>query len=124
MKTIVSPNEHDTILAQWRGAEARILAFHISHKRMAICLSKPDEREFLYIVAVSSEHISGPFCWNHADVSVVSEPPNKWGEVIRRVVDKQAGFELTCSDVVVLLGPGGLPNDPFDGFIGTNEAAT
>lgn len=116
MKTIVNPKEQNALLAQWRGAEVSIWAYHIGRGRMAIRLSLPHHREFLYIVAIASERISGPLRWNNADIAVSAEPPNEWGEVHRCIVDKNAGFELVCSDVVFFLGSSGPPVDPFDCF--------
>jgi hypothetical protein len=40
------------------------------------------------------------------------------GEVYRRILDKQAGFELLCSDVVIARGAKSVPRDPFSGFLG------
>jgi hypothetical protein len=117
MKKIIEPKNHDSVLAQWRGARAKIWIFHVSHNRMAIDVSKKGERDALYIVAVGCERISGPFCWDDADIAVITEPPNQWGEVRRRIVDKHAGFELVCSDVTIAHGPAGVPNDPFDNFL-------
>lgn len=118
MKTLVETKNHESVLAQWRGAQAKIWLFHVTHNRMAIMLSRKDQSEVIYIVAVACEHISGPLSWNLADVSVITEPANQWGEVRRRVVDKQAGFELLCSDVAIVRGPPSVPEDSFENFLG------
>ena len=70
---------------------------------MVLNLSRKDEQEALYLVAVGCERISGPFHWEPAEVSILTEPPNQ-REVYRRILDKQAGFELLCSDVVIARG--------------------
>jgi hypothetical protein len=119
MKAIIDPKDQESVLMDWRGAKAAIWAFHISHKRMAIILErKGDLHEFLYIVCRTCEHLSGPFRWDQADITIITEPPNQWGEVRRRITDKQAGFELVCRDVTVARGPGGVPKDPFDNLFG------
>ena len=117
MREIIEPKDHESVLAQWSGAYAKIWIFHISRKRLAINLSRKDGQEALFIVGIACERISGPFRWDEADIAIITEPPNQWGEVRRRIVDKQAGFELVCSDVTIAHGPDGVPNDPFDNFL-------
>jgi hypothetical protein len=118
MKTIIDPTNHELVLAQWANTDAKIWVFHVSLKRMAIVLTRNGEPEVLYIVAVGCEHISGPFSWKQANVSIITDAPNQWGEVYRRIIDKQAGFELRSLDVVLARGPAGIPVNPFDNFIG------
>ena len=118
MKTLVDPKNHESLLAQWGGAEAKIWMFHVTHNRMALTLYRKDQSEAVYIVGVACKHISGPFSWNQANVSIVTETPNQWGEVHRRIIDKKAGFELLCSDVVIVLGVPSVPGDLFDNFLG------
>jgi hypothetical protein len=118
MKTVIDPKTHESVLAKWRGAQAKIWLFHVSLSRMVLNLSRKDEQEALYLVAVGCERISGPFHWEPAEVSILTEPPNQRGEVYRRILDKQAGFELLCSDVVIARGAKSVPSDPFSGFLG------
>jgi hypothetical protein len=114
MKTIIAPEHQESALGEWHGAKAAIWAFHISHKRMGIILDRKGEQEALYIVGIACERISGPFHWDQANITIITETPNQWGEVCRRIVDKQAGFELVCSDVAIARGLGSAPNDPFE----------
>ena len=118
MKTIIEPKNHESMLAQWHGAQAKMWLFHVSHNRTAICLYRKGEQEAIYVIAVACERISGPFCWKQAEVTVITEEPNQWGELRRRIVDGQAGFELVCADVVIVRGPASVPDDPFDSFLG------
>lgn len=116
MNMIIEPGNHDLVLAEWRGALAHIWLFHISLRRMGIMLSRIGGREALYVCGASCKQISGPFSWEQANLSVIVETPNAWGEVVRRIVDRQAGFELLCSDVTLVGGTAGVPPDPFSGF--------
>jgi hypothetical protein len=119
MKIIIDLKDQESVLTEWRGAKAALWAFHISHKRMAMILERKGElHEFLYIVGSACEHLAGPFRWDQANITIITEPPNQWGEVRRRIMDKQAGFELICSDVTIARGPGSVPNDPFENFLG------
>ena len=118
MRTIIEPKDHESVLAQWRGTHAKIWIFHVSRNRMAIDVSRKGECDALYIVAVGCERISGPFRWDQADIKIITEAPNQWGEVRRRIVDTKAGFELFCSDVVIVQGTASVPTDPFENFLG------
>jgi hypothetical protein len=122
MTTLIAPNEYESSLAQWRGAEAIVWMFHVTLRRMAIHLYRKDQRDSLYIVAVGCERISGRLRWEPADITLATAPPNQWGEVRRRVVDSPAGFDLLCSDVVFALRPFGVPMNPFDGFFTFGES--
>ena len=119
MKTIIDLKDQESVLTEWRGAKAAIWAFHISHGRMAIVFERKGElHEFLYIIGIACEHLSGPFRWDQASITIITEPPNQWGEVRRRIIDKQAGFELVCRDVAIARGLGSVPKDPFENFFG------
>lgn len=118
MKTLIDPKHHDSILAQWSGSEAKVWIFHVTHNRMAIMLSRTGQQEAVYVVALGCERLSGPFSWKEANLSIVTEPPNQWEEVRRHILDKQAGFDLLCSDVAVFCGPPAVPDDPFENFAG------
>jgi|SRR5262249_10617550 len=117
MKTLIDPQKHESILAEWRGAQAKIWVFHITHNRLALSLFRNGEQEAIYIVAIGCEHISGRFSWKEADVEIIAEPPTQWGEIRHRVVDKKAGFELLCSGVAIARGPAGVPESPFESFL-------
>ena len=117
MKKLVETNKQESVLADWRGARAKLWMFHVTHNRMAISLSRKGEHEALYIICVACERLSGPFHWDQADIRIITEAPNQWGEVRRRIVDTQAGFELLCSDVVIIHGAASVPTDPFDNFL-------
>lgn len=116
MKTLITPDQHAPVLAQWRGAEAKLWLFHASQNRMAIQLYQKGEPESLYIVTMGCQRISGPLRWEPAGIALRREPRNQWGESLRRVVDDEAGFELLCSDVALVRMPPALPPSPFSGL--------
>jgi hypothetical protein len=116
MSTIIEPVNHELMLLQWRGAQADVCLFHITFRRLGIMLSRVREREALYVLGVSCKQISGPFSWGQADLSIMHEPANQSGEVFRRIIDTQAGFQLLCFDVTLVHGTAGVPPDPFSGF--------
>ena len=117
MKKIIDPQEHGATLSQWRGAQAKMWLFHVTHNRIALALSRKGQFRSLYIVALGCTQISGPFSWQNANISVVTEPSDDAGGSRCRIVDGGAGFELVCSDVAIALGPSSVPPSPFDGFL-------
>jgi hypothetical protein len=118
MKTVVEFKLQDSVLAQWRGADAKLWMYHVTHKRFALMLSRPNEPEVLYVVAVACEHIVGPFSWKHANITLVPGSSAELGEPICRVLDKQAGFELVCSSAALVRGPATELDESFENFLG------
>jgi hypothetical protein len=117
MKTVVDRPDQAAILAQWRGARAQIWIFDVSLKRMAIRIYRSQELELIYITAVGCKHIAGPFSWEKSDLSIETNPKNAEIPTDCRIVDKEAGFELRCSDARVVRGPATDFDKTFDNFI-------
>ena len=113
---LIDPRDHKSELEQSRGTEAKIWIFHVTLNRLAIGLFRKCDPEALYIVAIGCEHLSGPFSWEEANLSII-EGQNDHGEVRHRVIDHRAGFELLCADVAMSRGLAAVPNNPFDGFL-------
>lgn len=118
MKTVIAPDLRDSELLKCSGANAKLWMFHATHKRFAIMLSRPGGAEVVYIVAIGCEHIAGPFCWNDADISIMSRPSTTSKLGLECIVDKVAGFELVCSAVTLVTAPAGDYDTTFEGFLG------
>jgi hypothetical protein len=107
--------EGNQLLASWRGARAKIWLFHVTHLKLAICLSRFKEREACYITATGCLRIAGPFSWKSADISITRQV---LGHNMSQytVTDQSAGFELVCSGASVIRGAAFVPINPFRGF--------
>lgn len=112
MKRIVAANDSVSELASWEHARADIWMFHVTHKRLALMLSRQDEPEVLYVVAVGCERMVGPFSWDSSELVVIQE-----GATVR-VVDLNVGFELTCSSITLVKGLSTELDTSFEGFLG------
>ena len=117
MKTVIEPKNQDSILAQWRGACAQIWIFDVSLKRVAIRIYRPHEAELLYVIAVGCNHITGPFSWDGANLSISLDTSDSLRPNARRVVDDGVGFELRCSDAKVVRGPSTDFDKTFEDFL-------
>jgi hypothetical protein len=118
MKIYIEEKDNEAVLERWRGAQAKVWLFHVSLNRLAISLFRDGEREAVYIVGIGCEHISGPFSWKGANLSIVIDPPGRPESLGRhRIIDKKAGFELLCAGVGIVQGPAAVPPNPFDGFL-------
>jgi|SRR4051812_3277742 hypothetical protein len=120
MKTIIPEGEYEKMLTLWRGANAKIWLFHISHSKLAIRLEKHDEPRALYLVAVGCRHISGQFSWAKANLSFAVDPSDAWSgkEGAYRVVDAENGFELRCGGIALLEGSSAELDESFYNFLG------
>src|ERR1051326_5378095 len=93
MKTITNLNEANSILKEFRNANACVRLFDLSHKKLGLKLSAPNNTDnVLYIVGVGCEHINGFFSWKNSNVTI----ENNNGD-ITKIIDKANGFELITS---------------------------
>jgi len=118
VKTVIEPKLQDSVLQQWRGAYAQIWMFHVSLRRLALRLSRPDEPEVIYIVAVGCDHIVGPFSWKPANISLITNSTDDPEWSVSRIVDQEAEFDLCCSSLVMARGPATDFDKTFDNFLG------
>ena len=102
MTTITELNKINEILKKYEGGYAKIWAFKLSLNRLFIRLTLIGYEEVVYIVAVSCEHMIGPFSWKNAKLSIVKETDKENSEVIFYAIDIEAGFKLTASGGLIL----------------------
>lgn len=123
MKTVVSEADRDAVLQQWMGSAAIVWLFNVSLGRMAIRLERsPHEAEVLYIVAVRTQYMCGPFRWKDSQIRVQSQTGE--GDTVYLITDEEAGFKLRCDGGVVLLrGPVSDLDTSFDNFLGETDSA-
>ena len=97
MRIAVNPDEHSSVLAQWQGAHAEIWIFDLTFRRLALLLRKAGADDILYVVGIGCRHITGPFRWDNAHLSMAPSDNRRsdvTGEPLTRLVDQGAGFEL------------------------------
>jgi len=115
MRTITDVNESIGLLGQYKGSFVQIVAFNIGLKRLLIKLSKSKDSEVLFVIVVGCEHINGPFSWKEGNVSLSQEIDKATSEIITKVTDRNAGFELISSGGFALAQ--GLNSDFDESFI-------
>jgi hypothetical protein len=106
IRTSTEIADQNLLLAEWSGAKAEVWIFHLTFRRLALLLRLPGRSEVLYVVGLGCRHISGPFSWQNAKLSVspvASDGTANPGEHLSRVYDQDGQFELVCSGGVVLL---------------------
>jgi hypothetical protein len=85
---------------------------------MAIRIYRPHEQEIIYVTAVGCKYISGPFSWDRANISIDLTPPGAEFPTSCRVIDQAIGFELVCSDAMVVRGLSTDSEKTFDNILG------
>jgi len=75
-------------------------------------LSRPEEIEVIYLVAIGCQRISGPFLWGNANILISADGIGDY-----RVLDLGAGFDLVCSSTAIAQGSAAVPRNPFDNFL-------
>jgi hypothetical protein len=117
VRIAVNPDEHSSMLAQWQGAQAEIWIFDLTFRRLALLLRKPGADDILYVVGIGCRHITGPFRWDNAHLSIAPSDTRRsdvTGEPLIRLFDQGAGFELLCNSGVGLVR--GLRSDIVNSF--------
>ncbi len=117
MKTVVEPQLQDAALATWRGAQAKIWMFHVTHNKLALILFRRDEPEVLYIVANGCEHMVGPFAWRQANITI-TETLREADDTKCHILDEAVGFNLCCSSATLVRAPATDFDTTFEGFLG------
>ena len=107
MRILVDAKDQSSVLADWRGAKAEIWIFDLTFRRLALLLRKAGAPDILYVVGITCRHITGPFRWDNAKLSITLSDTAKsdvTGEPLTRLFDQDAGFELLCHGVAVVRG--------------------
>lgn len=122
MKKIIQQEEFDRYLKEYQGAQAQLWLFHITHKRLAIRLSKNEYSDALYIIAVDCEFISGNFSWKNAHIQVEIKAGEFKYEAEIKIFDELAKFELKCTGGYTLaLGANTEMDNSFENFLGDDR---
>jgi hypothetical protein len=122
MKEIIDEKNFSKIIGKYKGSKAQVWLFNATHKRLAIRFSWPNKsekiNEALYIIALGCNLINGPFSWRDSDVEIV-QSMNFNNELITKIVDMQAGFELICDGGYgLVVGPETDMDTSFENFLG------
>ncbi|XXY48812.1 hypothetical protein WME91_53295 [Sorangium sp. So ce269] len=118
VKIAIQPEFAEAELEKWRGADATLWMYHATFKRMAIMLSVPDREEVLYVVAVGCRHITGPFSWNGASVTIRDDASGEPAGSAFRIKDEGIPFELICSSVILVRARAEDFDTSFASFLG------
>jgi hypothetical protein len=108
MSTLIPAEQMHEVLRQHHGANAVILQYTASLRRIALRLYWPRQSEKdLFIVGAGCRHISGPFSWEDNRLEMAEWDPMGGA---RRLIDPIAGFELRSDGGAFLVDV----KEPFD----------
>jgi hypothetical protein len=113
----VKEEEQSSLLTEWQGAHAEVWIFDLTFRRLALLLTRAEGDEILYVVGIGCQHMTGPFRWNNARLSISPSETRRsdiTGEPLTRLFDQGAGFELLCRSGVGLVR--GLKADIVNSF--------
>jgi hypothetical protein len=101
MWIILKEERRDAVLAEWRGARARLWVFNPTFSRLAVQLSKPLGGESLYVVAVTCVSIRTQVHWDVGNLRVEYRETDGPPGGNYRLYDEAAGFEVVCGGVLL-----------------------
>jgi hypothetical protein len=116
------------LIDQWKGGEAILFEYRISHGFLRIAVSSDSKNGCLDIVCGSTEYIRGRTRWANCDLKIESvDYKNEYGIPIYYIIkDENADFEVHCAmisatelpdfnDLVPVFGQNnGLPDNGSD----------
>ncbi len=118
MNTITNITEANILLEEYIGAKAQIWIFQVTHKRLLLKLSLSNLDKVVYIVAVTCEHMTGPFSWKNANVKVTLSTDRNTSENVTKISDAGNKFELiTSGGFALAYGKDIEFGDSFENFI-------
>ncbi len=90
-----------SLLARWRGAQARLWSYQITHKVLTIRLEAEDKEGNLHIVVADTHCVQAPAVWFDSMLEISFRGKDRFGDSIVVVSDPSA-------DVCILGGAVGL----------------
>src|SRR4051812_41683677 len=83
-----------TLLARWRGSDARLWELHPSHCCLLIRLERQGEPGHLVVYCGGPISISGPVRWSSAAIQIEPSPDGRW-----HISDPKAGLLVVAEGV-------------------------
>src|SRR5260221_14304888 len=91
MTAITDIQEANNLLERFEGAAVQVWMFHITHRRLAIKLSrKGNYEDIIYLAAVQCSHISGPFSWKMSDLKINSIIDNEYAVITTSITERKS----------------------------------
>ena len=99
MIRVLQEAEIGHVLATYSGAYCELWKYTVSHKKLAVRLSFPQQPVSLYLISSSCESMSGPFSWHQAALAYSTEEGcMQQADFLSTVTDEAAGFTLVSSE--------------------------
>jgi len=89
-------------LAEWRGAQARLWSYVLTHRTLTIRLES-EEREGNLHIEVSEAHvIQMPTVWFNANIEIFHDiGRDRFGDPMSLLIDRQADVRILCVGVIL-----------------------
>lgn len=99
METINDYQKCNEILANYKGAKAKIWTYDKIHGRLIIRLWRYDKvnskvQDEIFISALSCEYISGNFIWDNINLKIIKESDKDVKDNLYKLVDLNNQFTL------------------------------
>jgi hypothetical protein len=89
-------------LSKWRGCLVELWDFRIAHQAISLRIFSPHGSGCLLVFCGATERYCGPLRWTPCDLDIqVLEAELPRTELLYRVFDQNAGFELICGLIEV-----------------------
>jgi len=114
MNITTSISEINKILIDYRGEQAKIWMFDISHTKLAIKVYSKENQEIIYLIILGCKYLKGFFSLNNPKFYVIQYYNIKTSETILKLMDENSDFELNSTAGIALAK--GLEQEFGDSF--------
>ena len=88
-------------LAEWRGGEAKLWQYSVSHQSLTIRLERPQTRGNLHLHCIGCEYIKAPTFWSNCNIQVKIPDVLEEIRIKYRIEDPSNGIVIDCMGVAV-----------------------
>lgn len=83
-----------TLLRRWKGADARIWSYSISHRSLVVRLEQPNREGYLSLYIGDTSYVQCPTQWARSDFFLATIGTDDFGEPVLAALDSGARVVL------------------------------
>jgi len=84
----------EALLARWRGAQARLWHYAITHKTLTIRLEAEYKEGNLHVIVHDTHVVQMPTVWFDAQLELIDAGRDRFGDPMTLVIDRRAGVRI------------------------------
>lgn len=118
MNILTEVKEINEILNEYRGNQARVWMFDITHVKLAIKIYSNQKGDVIYLIMSGCKYIKGLFSLCNPDLYIAQYSDDEISQTVLKLIDKNSDFELSSTSGIALAkGMESEFGDSFENFL-------